>query len=366
MNADLRSLAFAPLLFSLALAGCASGAGGELQSPPDGGASPTHAEPPAAGTAHAPDGTGHVTFAVSTVMVGDRDRDGVRDTATGWKAYGFDLDGWISGASAPDGFRGQCTPRAGASQQNVETDGDLGIDNAFGKVLLPTILAADPTFPDEIAHGLAGGGTTLLVDLDQLGSGADYTGLTARVYTGAPLGKAPAYDGTDVWPVSPDSLRDPAQIGDALLETTDSYVTGDTWVGHFHGVLTVELPWMGGLTMHLRVTDPVITMALDPARASAEGGTIAGIIATTDLLAEAQAEALQLDPTLCPGTTTVHSLLGLLEQASDILLDPAGDPAQPCDGISIGLGFSAQRVTLGPIAPAVPPPAAVSCSAPQG
>jgi hypothetical protein len=366
MNTDLRSLAVAPLVLSLALAGCASGTGGEAGSPPDAGAPPAHAEPPAAGAAHAPDGTGHVTFAINTVMVGDRDRDGLRDTAGGWKAYGFDLDGWISGAGTPDGFEGQCAPRLGASQQNVETDGDLGIDNAFGKLLLPTILAADPSFPDEIARGLAGGGTTLLVDLDQLGSGADYTGLTARVYTGAPLGKAPAYDGTDVWPVRSDSLRDPAQIGDALLSDSDSYVTGDTWVGRFHGVLTVELPWMAGLTMHLRITDPVITMELDPARASAGGGTIAGIIATEDLLAEAQAEALQLDSSLCPGTTTVQGLLGLLEQASDILVDPASGPTAPCDGVSIGLGFSARRVTLGPVAPAVPPPPAVSCSAPQG
>ena len=84
------------------------------------------------------------------------------------------------------------------------------------------------------------------------------------------------------------------------------------------------------------------------------------------ILAEARTEALELDPTLCPGPTTVQSLLGELEEASDILLDPSGDPGQPCDGVSIGLGFSAQRVTLGAVAPAVPPPPAVSCSTTGG
>ena len=49
MNADLRSLAFAPLVFSLALAGCGSGEGGGPSGSPDAGAPPEHAEPPVAG-----------------------------------------------------------------------------------------------------------------------------------------------------------------------------------------------------------------------------------------------------------------------------------------------------------------------------
>jgi hypothetical protein len=367
MMRNLCFLALPMILFSLA--GCAGGdaeddsdTGGAAGGPAagdGGGASDLHAEPPSPGPARAPDGAGHVTFAISTLLLGDRDRSGRLD-AGAWEQYGFDLDHLDSGARAPDGFTGLCLPQDGASRASVQTDGEAGIDNAFGRTLLPLALAADPQLPDDVAASLAGGGATLLIDLDRLGAGADYTGLTARLYTGAPLGERPAYGGGDVWPIRADSLTDPGDPASARLSAADSYVVGDTWVGRFHGTLTVELPWIEQLTLHLRVHDPVITMDLDAARTGAQNGTLAGVIATEDLLAEAEAEALRLDPTLCPDTSTVKQVLAELAAASDILADGSEDPTLPCDGISIGIGFDAKRVALGPVvaqAPAAPLPA---------
>lgn len=127
----------------------------------------------------------------------------------------------ISGVGKPDGLTGLCAPQHGAPAAGVHRDGQDGIDNAFGRTILPLILGVDPRFDGEIAGEIAAGGTTLLVDLDGLGAGADYTGMTARLYTGAPLGRAPAYDGSDAWPVRSDSLRDPGDVGSALLAVTD-------------------------------------------------------------------------------------------------------------------------------------------------
>jgi hypothetical protein len=321
-----------------------------------------HAEPPAPGPARAPDGAGHVTFAIDTILLGDRDREG-RPDAGAWKQYGFDLDHLVSGAGAPDGFRGLCTPLDGASHESVQTDGVAGIDNAFGHNLLPLAMSLDPAFPDEVAASLAGGGTTLLVDLDGLGDGADYRGMTARLYTGAPLGKAPAYDGSDAWPIRADSLSDPETAASPRLLADDTYVVGDTWVGRFHGVLTLELSWMKHMTMRLPVRDPVITMDLDAARSGARNGTLAGVVATEDLLAEVEDEALRLDPSFCPGTTTVQAALAELASMSDILADGTQSPARPCDAVSIGIGFTAKRVTLGPIVAPPPAEAPPVCSA---
>jgi hypothetical protein len=349
----------APLLFSLILlGGCASGAepgADAIHLPP--ALFPPHAEPPApSAEAILPDGAGHVTFAVSRFLVGDRDRAG-RVGTDAWKRYGYDLDGLASGARTFDGFDGLCTPREGASRTAVQADGEAGIDNAFGATLLPLILGADPAFPEEVERSLAAGGTTLLVDLEALGSGTDYRGMSAGLYTGAPLGHAPAYDGSDDWPVRADASPGAASAISTGLVATDSYVTGNTWVGRFHGVLTVELPWLKGITMHLRIGDPVVTMALDPSRGGVEEGTIAGVIATEDLLAEARDEALRVDASLCPGTSTMKAILAEISMASDIMADGTQDPARTCDGISIGLGFSARRVRLGPVvaAPVIPP-----------
>ncbi len=359
MNTSRRLFTLASLAFSLvAVAGC----GPSVGSGGSGGAPDAHAEPPAPGPAVPPDGKGHVTFAIDTILLGDRDPDGASDPESAWKQYGFDLDGKITGAGRPDGLAGLCTPLSGASVAGAHTDGDAGIDNAFGRSLLPLILGADPSFPREVAGSLAAGGATLLIDLDALGAGADYTGLTARLYTGAPLAKAPVYDGSDVWPVGPGSLLDPADVASAALRAPDAYLVGDTWVGRFHGVLTIELPWLGQQTMRLHIGDPVISMALDPSRDGATHGTLAGILATADLLAEAEDQALRLDPTLCAGTTTVDAILAQLGQASDILVDGTQDPALPCDGISIGLGFTAKRVTLGPVAAPAAPLPKVTCA----
>jgi len=58
---------------------------------------------------------------------------------------------------------------------------------------------------------------------------------------------------------------------------------------------------------------------------------------------------------LCMGPT-IDSLLAQMTQASDILADGSQDPAQTCNGISIGLGFKMKPVQIGVIAPPGPPP----------
>jgi len=46
----------------------------------------------------------------------------------------------------------------------------------------------------------------------------------------------------------------------------------------------------------------------------------------------------------------------LLLQVSDILLDGTQDPTRDCDAISVGIGFVATEVKLGPVIAGPPPP----------
>ena len=63
-----------------------------------------------------------------------------------------------------------------------------------------------------------------------------------------------------------------------------------------------------------------------------------------------------LRPNYC-GSAPLEALLDQIRAASDIMKDGTQDPNMPCDGISIGVGFTAKRVQLGGEAPAPEPPA---------
>src|SRR5262249_24890940 len=132
-----KSLAIAPILSLFGLtAGCPTpvqphgtgGAGGadsgtvhSIQPPPPGGPMPP------------PPNAQDVTFAISKLYLGDTDRDGTSDKVNVWKHYGFDLDHKNSTALSAD----LCQLRQGAMSKWVYLDGDGGIDNAFGKSIVP-------------------------------------------------------------------------------------------------------------------------------------------------------------------------------------------------------------------------------------
>ncbi len=159
----------------------------------------------------------------------------------------------------------------------------------------------------------------------------------------------PKFDGTDQWPVLPSLLNNPTSIADgSKVSFPGSYVTNDTWVSGSKGSVTLSLT-ISSYTLDLVINNAVITLQLDPTHKHGTNGIIAGVIATSQLTAQLQQVAGNFDPTLCSGPT-IESILSQITQASDILQDGTQDPTKTCDGISIGLGFNAELVQLGPIA----------------
>jgi hypothetical protein len=320
-----------------------STAGGEGSQAP-------HAEPPPPGAATPPNASAHLVFAIKSLTLGDADaKPGV---SGGWRHLGYDVDGKISTAASTD----LCKPRDNALPESVYPDGDDGIDNAFGKNELPIYHGLEPNFPGSLGASFAAGRPTLLIAVDGLGAGVSYASLAARLYRGAELGHAAAFDGSDAWPVRPESLSDPADVGSALVRSTASYLVGDTWVGRFTGDVDLELPLEPNVLLHVPIRDPVLSMRLAPDHKTATGGVLSGVIPTDAFVFDMKKDAVQLDPTLWCYSSTPESFFAQLEQASDILEDGTQDPAKRCDGISIGLGFEAVRAAVGPIAPPLPPP----------
>jgi hypothetical protein len=162
------------------------------------------------------------------------------------------------------------------------------------------------------------------------------------------------FDGNDMWPVTAESLADPADSTSAKVATADSYLTGNTWVALFKGVLVVELE-NNGFPLPLRIHDPIVTMQLSPNHQGATGGILAGVLSTEELVEDIKMFAASLDTSLCE-SPVIESIATQIAQASDIMADRTQDPTKTCDSISVGLGFSAARVTLGSVAPPPPPP----------
>jgi hypothetical protein len=299
---------------------------------------------------HLPDGSGPVVFAVSKLYLGDTNRDGTPNAANGWKQFGFDLDGTTSTATSTN----LCKPALNASPQNAYPDGNDGIDNSFGKNILPIFLGLAPDVSQKVNAAIASGQSTVLLDLENLGAGVEYDPMVGRAYRGGDLGQPPSWNGVDAWPVNADSLSAPPALDSAKAQSTQTYVVGNVWVARIAGDLSVMLN-AGGFPLPLQIHNPIITMQLDASHQHATFGTIAGVIPTASLVGTIKQVAGAFDPSLCSGPT-IDSITSQITQASDILVDGTQDPTQACDGISIGLGFEAQRVTFGGVQTPVPPP----------
>lgn len=293
------------------------------------------ASPPPPGRMQPPDGTGTVTLAFKTLLIGEASPNGPPD-ANAWKQYGYNIDG-----VPPGNLAAFCMPAAGASASLVHEEGTNGIENAFGHLVWPSFQSSAIlncslcNAPDPLDKFRP------LLSLDELGGGSSYDPVSARVALGGDLGHAPLFDGTDQWPV----------VQGTTISLPTSYLVNDTWVSGTIGNLSLPLDLDPVVTFDIH--HAVLTMKLDQARTTATGGILSGVIPTADLQQKAQMAVGTVDPGACSGPQLADVLL-LIARSSDIMEDGTQDPAKTCDGISIGLGFEASLVQVGPSVAAAP------------
>jgi hypothetical protein len=290
--------------------------------------------------------TDGIVLAVSQLFLGDTDFNGVT-SATAWRQLGFDIDGKVSTASSTD----LCQPNAGGNPSSVHPDGDAGIDNAWGKNVLPLFLALTPDYSTQVNDLIDAGEFTMMLAFIGLAAEADKPAFTTRLYNGAPLGHPAAFDGSECWPVVRELLDDPADIESSKTVFPASTLQGNAWSSGGVGTVTLEL---GGFPMRLRIHQARMTTMLDPNHQGATLGQLGGVIDTEEFIVEVKKAAGAFDPSLCEGGT-IESIADQFRQASDILKDGTQDPLQTCDGISIGIGFEMESAQLGGVAQPAPP-----------
>jgi hypothetical protein len=187
----------------------------------------------------------------------------------------------------------------------------------------------------------------MVVSIDALGAGSDYSGLAATVFSvqgsvdsmGAPV--PPGLDWSKyVW-----HPRNAQQAGFAYL---DSYVSNQTWVG-LQGDVSVFVSF-SGFELPLPLHHASLAMTFSADHATTTNGNIGGVIATEDLVAAVKAIAGKVSSSLCVGTS-LDGVLQQIRQGSDIMHDGTQDPTKVCDAVSIGLGFETRASQLGAPAP---------------
>jgi len=296
------------------------------------------------------DGPGAVV-AFRRLFLGDTDRNGAK-SASAWKEFGFDIDGKVSTEASTD----LCKPRAGGNKSSVYPDGNNGIDNSFGKNLLPIFTGIAADFSTQVNESIASGRFTIVFDVTTMGASSDYNPLLSRLYMGGDYGIPPKFDGTDAWPLRSESFSSPPDLSSAKVQFPASYVTSNVWVsGIGDGVLIIQLDFSGS-QFPFRIHRPLLAMTLASDHASATLGTISGVLDTEEFIEDLKQMAGAISADLCSGTT-IESIANQMRQASDIMKDGTpGSPTVECDAVSIGLGFDAGAVQLGTVSAPLPPP----------
>ncbi len=267
-----------------------------------------------------------------------------------WKKFGFNLDNLVSTTASTD----LCKPNSNALTVVPYPDGDDGIDNSFGKNLLPLILSLYPTLVADSNAGIQKGIFTVLLKMDCLPPTGDVTGMTTRLFAGTALGSTPKFDGTDKWPVAPELLGDPMDPESSTIRFHNSSVTGTMYDAGKDATFILTIPLNTKTTstsVKLTLYAARTTMDLAGDRKSATSGRIGGVLNTEEFVAEMKKAGALLG--LCE-SPLFAGLLTQARQASDIMADGSQDPTKTCDGISMGLGFEMKEVQLGAVGPVTP------------
>ena len=321
--------------------------GADVIMKPDSGKPP----PPDSGTPT----TVTATYALHTIHLGEADRAGTLST-TAWKDYGLNLDGLQTNKDATT----VCTLQQGAPKTN-QADGNNGIDNSFGAILLPifqTVLSQQTPSVTE-TDTIDQGAWTVQLQITGLSTDPQQTapGLTAQIFTSGQYDKgAPAFDATTDWPVLSTSVKDGQSIssGSTMVFSNAFIQSGQFITQDAPDPLVLSLS-LNGVPVELHIHDATI-MFQHTVADDLTNGTIAGVLDTEEFIATLKAASGQFSTSLCG--SAFDGIAQQIRQASEIMKDGTNVAGQTCNGISVGIGFDAKRIAnpTKVVAPPPPPP----------
>ncbi len=279
----------------------------------------------------------------------------------GYLTQGYDLDGTCTGRGGKD----LCAPPAWTGADVI--DGRNGEDNGVGRMFVSqeAIFDLNLVTSDTLDAEIVAGNDAPTGIIRVRGYNSFHADDTLEVDWFVPLPPStlgddafvPAFDGSDVWPLSSDDLDDPGSSGEpvSLYRDTSAYVSGYQLVARFS---RVRIP-IANIYFDIEqaiVTADIVSRAREGT--TLENGLLAGIVSTSTLLEvlPLTTEAITGQP-LCADDPLYPSIKKFVCTSADTSL---GGESADCDGASVGISFQTARITLGAAAPLVVPPS--SCT----
>ncbi|MGE0327444.1 MAG: hypothetical protein AB7S68_34350 [Polyangiaceae bacterium] len=298
-----------------------SGAGGGSAAGSGGGGS-GGIEP---GSGVSVEGEGYI---VRRFLIGDEDRDGTRNYSA-WQQYGTDIDG----LSSTETSQAHCKLQPGAKPE-VKTDAPDGVDNNFGKVILPILLAVTPTPSDAMAMRVAQGRSLTLI------VGPDLRAPNLLGSMGRATSPTSSYDLSKPWlAFSPDTMDNTSRCGlSGQGSETQLRLNG-------FGTWDLRVP-VEGRDLVVPIHRTQVLAELEPGSALPQNSIIVGVIRTEELVDAVRRVAGFVDEALCGGST-IESIVSQIRAASDLSYSAGpGDPSVECDAISFGMGVELDPVVV--------------------
>ncbi|MEZ4314005.1 MAG: hypothetical protein R3F14_38780 [Polyangiaceae bacterium] len=296
---------------------------------------------------------GDVVLAVRTLNFGEFTKDNKPLPST--LALGFNLDGLESTATSTD----LCQPTYKATAEELYPDGPGGIDNSFGARFLPPFLLAEPNFMENAAEKGEAGQNVWIFRVHAPKAGQELSPLHTDVLVGDyPWNEAPAWDGTDLFPVRSDYLEDGDIDAPLRVLPSGMLVEGPsgeaTWLSGEPMDVPLPLPFgQYDLEVTLRSARITMTFSETPQGLTAKG-ILGGVLDTTQLIYWfTEVMGADQPPPECPPPPGQGGWMSGAIGTADILSvgpgQPLQDPTLPCNGISIGIAFEAESVKLGEV-----------------
>jgi hypothetical protein len=301
------------------------------------GAARTASTPPARVSTAAPAGTTR-WFVLDRLNLGTINLRTSLPSNDAWRCYGFNLDARTTTSAQSKLGDTSCKRRPGAPGSAL-ADGAGGIDNHFGRDVLPVLRSLDRCLDD---RAFGADGLTFFLRVDGAVDG-DTASAPGALY----VARAAATDG---------GAKKLARSDVPVADFHDGYVTGGTWVSGSPSAQTIDLPLQVGFEFELAETKPEgcprkaeLRLPLSEVVLSVQvfdggGGIVAGAIAS-DALGDAVRSWLA-DFAIC-GRSADAIAEALMTNASDLVAGAPKlrDPTKTCDAVSFGAAFPLARTT---------------------
>lgn len=286
-----------------------------------------------------------LVLAVHTIDMGD----------TG-NTPGYDLD---HTCTCYDDAGSSCSPYSAQISEYCDVPPSSGIDNQAARLFaLIELPLGKASFGSTYFSTQADQGSwSLLIRIEGYNGKPDDPSVQVSLFPSQGLGKVPAWDGSDAWPVSRASVGD-GGVSTPLFVSTGAYVAG--------GVLVATIPsneltlaGSGPDTITVRFRAGVLTakLAENAGQWSLTNGLIAARWALSDVFGALSSYRDNKGNPFCTDQSLWGTVKGTICNYADILVDGTQPKSARCDALSTGLGFTADPALLGPVAEAgVPTP----------